>query len=275
MSDFQRGGPGRSLQIDGRGNAEAVTSITATTVNATTLNVTDNAASALQTTGANVNVSAAAPPVAGQVLQATSATTATWQVSGGAATDIATTGADVNVSAAAPPSAGQSLVATSASTATWQPPAYGGLYESNVSGTTYTFLLAGGIGPGNEQIWTTGSADPSSQTTIAPASGTITIDSGGAGTYLLTGYVSCRSGTSTWRCVPYVSVDGSQTFWLCGHNRNINTASGSDQSWTGTRIVTLAAGQVVTLRFVPWLFIAASEDLLVKYVSLTAQRIGF
>jgi len=41
------------------------------------------AADALATTGADVDVSASAPPTTGQVLTATSATTATWQTPSG------------------------------------------------------------------------------------------------------------------------------------------------------------------------------------------------
>jgi len=80
------------------------------------------AAESLQTTGASVDVAAAAPPTTGQVLKATGATTATWQneAGGGAADALSTTGADVDVSTAPPPTTGQALVATSATTATWQ-----------------------------------------------------------------------------------------------------------------------------------------------------------
>lgn len=48
-------------------------------------------ASALATTGASVNVSAAAPPTANQVLTATSATTATWQTPSSTASSLAAT----------------------------------------------------------------------------------------------------------------------------------------------------------------------------------------
>jgi len=45
---------------------------------------------ALSTTGASVDVAAAAPPSTGQVLKATSATTATWQAEAGGTTDLVT-----------------------------------------------------------------------------------------------------------------------------------------------------------------------------------------
>jgi hypothetical protein len=71
----------------------------------------------LGTTGAPVNVSGSAPPVAGQALIANDATHATWQYN----YEIATTGAPVSTAAAAPPAAaGQGLFATSVTTAAWQ-----------------------------------------------------------------------------------------------------------------------------------------------------------
>lgn len=82
----------------------------------------DRKANSLDTTGAAVVVSGAAPPTTGQVLKATSATTATWQDDSVETTAeaLGTTGANVDVGAAAPPTTGQALIASSATTATWQ-----------------------------------------------------------------------------------------------------------------------------------------------------------
>lgn len=110
--------------LSGRTAAEGAQAV----ANAIDSNHTDGAtgtADALGTTGADVDIGAAAPPSAGQVLTAVDATHATWQTpaGGGAADALATSGADVDVGAAAPPSAGQVLTATGATTATWQTPA--------------------------------------------------------------------------------------------------------------------------------------------------------
>jgi hypothetical protein len=71
------------------GTAAALTAGNVTTIPALSGDVsnTDNAVSvdALGTTGASVDVSAAAPPTTGQVLKATGATTATWQAESGGA----------------------------------------------------------------------------------------------------------------------------------------------------------------------------------------------
>jgi len=56
-------------------------------------------AASLATTGADVDVSAAAPPVAGQILKATSATTATWQADGGSGV---TSGSNVGAAGVGP-----------------------------------------------------------------------------------------------------------------------------------------------------------------------------
>jgi hypothetical protein len=76
-------------------------------------------AAALKTSGASVDVAAAAPPSAAKVLTATDATHATWQDVPDAS-KLKTSGASVGVSAAAPPTTGQALIATAATTATWQ-----------------------------------------------------------------------------------------------------------------------------------------------------------
>lgn len=88
----------------------------------------------LATTGSPVDVSAAAPPTAGQLLKATGATTATWQDGADA---VSTTGAAVDVAAAAPPTAGQVLTATGATAATWQDPSGGG-GDTNTDATVQT-----------------------------------------------------------------------------------------------------------------------------------------
>lgn len=71
------------------GTAASLTAGNVTTIPALSGDVsnTDNAVSvdALGTTGASVDVSAAAPPTTGQVLKATGATTATWQAESGGA----------------------------------------------------------------------------------------------------------------------------------------------------------------------------------------------
>lgn len=78
-------------------------------------------AAALQTTGAPVNVSLAAPPTTGQILTATNATHATWQTPSLIANALATTGSPVNVSGSAAPSgANNLLITTDATHATWQ-----------------------------------------------------------------------------------------------------------------------------------------------------------
>jgi len=98
--------------ISGQGNAVSVDKIKGTPISATApttgqslvfngtswtpTNGAGGAASALATTGADVDVSSAAPPTTGQVLTATSATTATWQTpSGGGSNPYAGTGAFV------------------------------------------------------------------------------------------------------------------------------------------------------------------------------------
>lgn len=93
---------------------------------ATIIAASDNvAANSLKTTGAVVDVAAAAPPVTSQVLTASSATTSTWQYP---ATDFLNTGTSlgtvagkVNVSDSTAPASTYVLIATSATAATWQP----------------------------------------------------------------------------------------------------------------------------------------------------------
>lgn len=80
-----------------------------------------SSASALQTTGAIVDVSTASPPTTDQVLVATSPTTADWQDNIATAADaVSTTGTAVTVSTSAPPTSGQALIADSATEASWQ-----------------------------------------------------------------------------------------------------------------------------------------------------------
>lgn len=81
-------------------------------------------ATSLATTGTDVDISAADPPSAGQVLVASDAEHAEWQDQsggGGAGTalELATTGAPVNVDGADPPTAGQALFAIDPTHAAW------------------------------------------------------------------------------------------------------------------------------------------------------------
>ena len=72
------GTPASGVMTNVTGTAASLTAGTATT------------SDALSTTGASVDVAAAAPPSTGQVLKATSATTATWQAEAGGTTDLVT-----------------------------------------------------------------------------------------------------------------------------------------------------------------------------------------
>ncbi len=77
----------RTLTLPDATDTFAVLALAQTLTNKTIVGATNTIdASALQTTGASVNVSAGAPPTTGQVLTATSATTATWQTNAAAPT---------------------------------------------------------------------------------------------------------------------------------------------------------------------------------------------
>jgi hypothetical protein len=87
------GTPASGVMTNVTGTAAGLTAGNATAATTATTATTATKSDALSTTGASVDVAAAAPPTTGQVLKATSATTATWQAeAGGGASPLTTKG---------------------------------------------------------------------------------------------------------------------------------------------------------------------------------------
>lgn len=240
-TSFRPGGPTRALRLDENGSVEPINNlyVESLTIGSGGAGIT---ADALATTGANVDVGSAAPPLVGQVLQATSAVTATWQtpVVSSTAESLQTTGASVDISVAAPPTVSQILRATSATTAEWQNEnnAFGGVF--NNANTDYVFNQ-----PAPDTLYFTGTdAFSSAGVTADAAAGSLTVTASGAGTYFIMASMNghCITGSVTIR--PSIDIDGVAVM-----NFIDAVNLGTPDSFGANLHANLVAGQVVRISF--------------------------
>lgn len=260
--------------MDENGNVEALGDVATNSI--TVGGSSTFTANALQTTGANVNVSAAAPPLAAYRLEATSATTTAWCPSMAFidAAALATSGADVVVSTAAPPVADEALVASSAVAAQWDPlsaKAWGSLFQFGTL-DPYVFLKAEGAGVGNSQQWV-GATDAGDDGTLVTANmaGSLTVNASGGGTYFIRSAMASRSTTGSWNCGVFIFLNGFRSFRLVGGARVHNNPP---QNWVASGTAALVPGDVITLRIVPSFITHTSETLQVQNVSLLMWRVA-
>lgn len=205
------------------------------------------AAEALQTTGAAVDVAAAAPPTVGQVLKATGATAATWQAEagGGAADALATTGADVVVNTAAPPTTGQALVATSPTAAEWSDvaasgplaAAQGDYLQANTSGAS--------VPADNTAV--TFATTASSRGLVLQASDT-QIPLAAGRTYRLAAGLRINGVTAEFLAYQFYDVTGATLIGSGAVNQDADRAVASSDQQTAVAYITPTVDSLVELR---------------------------
>jgi hypothetical protein len=141
------------------------------------------------------------------------------------------------------------------------PPAYGQLYEHS-AGTVISITTGGTFVP-----WVSSTAGESNLTTPAVDTDNITIDSGGAGVYLVSFQVSfIGSATEIFHWV--VHVQGSPEHKV-GSERKVGAADMGSQSGVG--LIALSDADVVDLRVTST---SNTKTATVNHVQLTLTRVG-
>lgn len=220
-------------------------------------NISVGAATALKTTGANVDVSASAPPSANQVLTASTSLAASWQ-NVQAAPGLKMSNGTVTVSGNIIPSSGQVLTATSTSAANWATP----------STTANALACSGGsvnvsaaAAPSANQILQASSSSAASWVTLAaggdvagPSASTdseLPLFSGTGGKTLkrsntLNGAVSLTSGVVAAGTLALSNGGTGQTTAQAAINAFMAASGALSQGdvfyYNGTNVVRLAAG---------------------------------